>query len=120
MSHVVQKYGGSSVASPAHIRAVAERVQRSRARGEGVVVVVSAMGKTTDQLVALAHELNEEPPSREMDQLLATGETVTAPLLAMTLIGMGVDAISLTGPQAGIRASTAHRKARILDIVPER
>ena len=120
MTHVVQKYGGTSVASPARIRAVAERVQRSRSRGEGVVVVVSAMGKTTDQLVALAHELNEEPPSREMDQLLATGETVTAPLLAMTLIGMGVDAISLTGPQAGIRLSAAHRKARIVDIVPER
>ncbi len=84
------------------------------------MVVVSAMGKTTNQLVALAHALNDEPPSREMDQLLATGETVTAPLLAMTLIGMGVDAISLTGPQAGIRASAAHRKARILDIVPER
>jgi aspartate kinase len=120
MSHVVQKYGGTSVATPERIRAVAERVQRSRDRCDGVVVVVSAMGKTTDQLVALAHALNEEPPSREMDQLLATGETVTAPLLAMTLIGMGVDAVSLTGPQAGIRASTAHRKARILDIVPER
>jgi aspartate kinase len=120
MSHVVQKYGGTSVATLERIRAVAERVQRSRDRCDGVVVVVSAMGKTTDQLVALAHALNEEPPSREMDQLLATGETVTAPLLAMTLIGMGVDAVSLTGPQAGIRASTAHRKARILDIVPER
>jgi len=117
---VVQKYGGSSVATPEHIRAVAERVRRSHDGGDGVVVVVSAMGKTTDELVALAHALNAEPPSREMDQLLATGETVTAPLLAMTLIGMGVDAVSLTGPQAGIRASTAHRKARILDIVPER
>jgi aspartate kinase len=120
MSSIVQKYGGTSVASPERIRAVAARVQRTRSRGEGVVVVVSAMGKTTDQLVALAHELNEEPPSREMDQLLATGETVTAPLLAMTLIAMGVDAISLTGPQAGIRASAAHRKARIVDIVPQR
>jgi aspartate kinase len=119
-AYVVQKYGGSSVANPERIRAVAERVRRCRDGCEGVVVVVSAMGKTTDQLVALAYELNEEPPSREMDQLLATGETVTAPLLAMTLVGMGVDAISLTGPQAGIRASTAHRKARILDIVPER
>jgi aspartate kinase len=117
---LVQKYGGTSVATPERIRAVAERVRRSRDGCGGVVVVVSAMGKTTDQLVALAHVLNESPPSREMDQLLATGETVTAPLLAMTLIGMGVDAISLTGPQAGIRASTAHRKARILDIVPER
>ena len=107
MSHVVQKYGGSSVATPERIRAVAERIRRSHDGGAGVVVVVSAMGKTTDQLVALAHALNDEPPSREMDQLLATGETVTAPLLAMTLIGMGIDAISLTGPQAGIRASTA-------------
>jgi aspartate kinase len=117
---VVQKYGGTSVATPERIRAVAERVRRSRDGCGAVVVVVSAMGRTTDELVALAHVLNESPPSREMDQLLATGETVTAPLLAMTLIGMDVDAISLTGPQAGIRASTAHRKARILDIVPER
>ena len=120
MAVIVQKYGGSSVADVEKIGHVADRVVAAKCAGHDVVVVVSAMGKTTDQLVALAHALNDEPPSREMDQLLATGETVTAPLLAMTLIGMGVDAVSLTGPQAGIRASGAHRKARILDIVPER
>ncbi len=84
------------------------------------MVVVSAMGDTTDELAALAHQLDDDPPSREMDMLLSTGETVTAPLLAMALHARGVDAVSLTGLQAGIRTSGAHRSARITDIVPER
>ena len=120
MDYIVQKYGGSSLATPAAIRGVAERVRRSRELCDGVVVVVSAMGDTTDELIALAHELTEDPPAREMDQLLSTGEVITAPLLAMALGAAGCEAVSLTGPQAGIRASSAHRKARILNIVPER
>jgi len=78
------------------------------------------MGDTTDELIELAHQLNQDPPPREMDQLLSTGEVMTAPLLAMALCAAGCDAISLTGQQAGIRASSAHRKARILDVVPQR
>ena len=120
MDYVVQKYGGSSVATPARIRGVADRVRRTRELCDGVVVVVSAMGDTTDELIALAHQLSQDPPPREMDQLLSTGEVITAPLLAMALAAGGCEAVSLTGPQAGVRASSAHRKARILDIVPER
>jgi len=120
MAYIVQKYGGSSVASPERIRQVAERVIHTRRRCDGVAVVVSAMGDTTDELIELAHQLNQDPPPREMDQLLSTGEVMTAPLLAMALCAAGCDAISLTGQQAGIRASSAHRKARILDVVPQR
>lgn len=119
-TYVVQKYGGSSLATPERIEAVAERVIRSRAGCAGIVVVVSAMGDTTDELIALAHRLNDDPPPREMDQLLATGEIISAPLLAMALARRGCDAISLTGQQAGIRASRAHRKGRIVKIVPHR
>jgi len=120
MDYVVQKYGGSSVATPAKIRGVAERVRRTRSLCDGVVVVVSAMGDTTDELIDLAHQLTQDPPAREMDQLLSTGEVITAPLLAMALCAAGCEAVSLTGPQAGVRASSAHRRARILNIVPER
>lgn len=118
--YVVQKYGGSSVATPEKIRHVARRVSLARAACDGVCVVVSAMGRTTDQLIELAHELTPDPPPREMDMLMSTGEMVTAPLLAMALTSIGVDAISLTGLQAGIRTSGAHRKARIVDIIPQR
>jgi aspartate kinase len=120
VSVVVQKYGGSSLAGIDRLRAVAERVARTRRDSDRVVVVVSAMGDTTDQLTALAHQLDDDPPSREMDMLLSTGETVTAPLLAMALNALGVAAVSLTGMQAGIRTSGTHRSARIVDIVPER
>jgi aspartate kinase len=120
VSLVVQKFGGSSLAGVERLRAVAERVARTRRAGDRVVVVVSAMGDSTDELVALAHQLDDDPPSREMDMLLSTGETVTAPLLAMALHAIGVDAVSLTGMQAGIRTSGAHRGARITDIVPQR
>ncbi|MDQ6846913.1 MAG: aspartate kinase [Candidatus Dormibacteraeota bacterium] len=117
---VVQKYGGSSFGGIDRLRAVAERVAATRRSTDRVVVVVSAMGDTTDELTALAHQLDDDPPSREMDMLLSTGETVTAPLLAVALHARGVDAVSLTGMQAGIRTSGAHRSARITDIVPER
>ena len=120
MRYVVQKYGGTSVADPARIEHVARRVAATRERSDGVCVVVSAMGHSTDELIALAHRLNDDPPAREMDMLMSTGEMVTAPLLAMALARIGVDAVSLTGLQAGIRTSGTHRKARIVDIVPER
>ncbi|MBJ7609915.1 MAG: aspartate kinase [Candidatus Dormibacteraeota bacterium] len=120
MSVVVQKYGGSSLGGVARLNAVAARIALTRQRTERVVVVVSAMGDTTDELIALAHQLDDDPPSREMDMLLSTGETVTAPLLAMALHARGVPAVSLTGMQAGIRTSGAHRSARITDIVPQR
>jgi aspartate kinase len=120
MTVVVQKYGGSSLAGVAKLELVAQRVAHTRSAIERVVVVVSAMGDTTDELIALAHQLDVDPPSREMDMLLSTGETVTAPLLAMALHARGVDAVSLTGMQAGIRTSGPHRSARITDIVPLR
>lgn len=120
MAIIVQKYGGTSVADVAHIRRVAERVARTREQCDGLVVVVSAMGNATDELIALAHQLTDDPASREMDMLLSTGETITAPLLAMALMAQGTPAISLTGLQAGIRTSGSHRKARIVDVVPTR
>jgi aspartate kinase len=117
---VVQKYGGSSVASAELIQRVAKRVAATRRERDRVVVVVSAMGDSTDELIGLAHRVNPAPPNREMDMLLSTGETITAPLMAMALEGLGVPAISLTGMQAGIRTSDSHRSARIVDVVPQR
>jgi aspartate kinase len=117
---LVQKYGGSSVATPAKLRRVAGRVGETWRDGGELVVVVSAMGDTTDELIALAHRVTSNPPSREMDQLLSTGETITAPLLAMALEAAGTPAVSLTGAQAGIRTSRTHRTARIVDVVPQR
>jgi len=117
---IVQKFGGSSVASAELIQRVARRIAATRAEGVRVVAVVSAMGDSTDELISLAHKVNPAPPSREMDQLLSTGETITAPLMAMALERLGVPAISLTGLQAGIRTSSVHRSARIVDIVPQR
>lgn len=119
MTRVVQKYGGSSLATPAKLRRVARRVRESL-DGAELVVVVSAMGTTTDELIALAHSVSTDPPSREMDMLLSSGEIITAPLLAMALEAAGTPAVSLTGLQAGIRTSRAHRTARIVDIVPQR
>ena len=117
---IVQKFGGSSVASAELIQRVARRIAATRAERGRVVAVVSAMGDSTDELISLAHKVNPAPPSREMDQLLSTGEGITAPLMAMALERLGVPAISLTGPQAGIRTSNVHRSARIVDIVPQR
>ena len=116
----MQKFGGTSVATPARIRRVARRVAGTRESGYDVVVVVSAMGDTTDRLVSLADRVTREPPEREMDTLLSAGETITAPLLAMALQAMGVRALSLAGWQAGIRTSRAHTRARIVDVVPTR
>jgi aspartate kinase len=116
---VVQKYGGTSVGSTARIKRVAERIA-GFAEHAGVVVVVSAMGDTTDRLVKLAASINREPQDREMDTLLSAGETITAPLMAMALQARGVPALSLSGAQAGIRTSHSHTRARILDVVPTR
>jgi aspartate kinase len=107
------KFGGTSVADADKIRAAAKRAVRARKRGDQVVVVVSAMGKTTDQLVGLAGQIHPHPPRREYDQLLATGEQVTISLMAMALDQMGVPAISFTGGQIGLITDDVHTKARI-------
>ncbi|TMC52790.1 MAG: aspartate kinase [Chloroflexi bacterium] len=117
---IVQKYGGTSVGSAARIRRVSRRIADTVAQGHQVVVVVSAMGHTTDRLIALAESVNPEPPARELDMLVANGETITAPLVAMCLAGMGVPAVSLSGAQAGVRTSGQHSRARIHDIKPDR
>ncbi len=117
---IVQKYGGTSVGSAARIRRVAKRIAETAASGEQVVAVVSAMGHTTDRLIELARRVTEDPPARELDMLVANGETITAPLVAMCLQGMGVAAISLTGQQAGIRTGPQHSRARIREIDPVR
>ncbi|HUZ89395.1 MAG TPA: aspartate kinase [Candidatus Acidoferrales bacterium] len=117
---IVQKYGGTSLASAARIRRVSRRIAETVGQGQQVVAVVSAMGRTTDRLIALAQRVNPEPPPRELDMLIANGETISAPLVAMCLQGMGVDAVSLSGPQAGIRTSEHHSRARIHEIDPGR
>jgi len=120
MSLIVQKYGGSSVANADRIRNVASRIARGREAGNDMVVVVSAMGDTTDDLISLAHQLVERPDEREMDVLLSTGEIVSSTLLAMTLKGMGHNAVSLTGLQAGIHTDSRYNKARITSVEPNR
>ncbi len=116
MAVVVQKFGGSSVASPERIKIVAERVAKRAAQGDSVVVVVSAMGKSTDELVRLAHEITRRPHVREMDMLLSAGERISMALLSMALNARGVEAVSFTGSQAGIVTDTSHTKARIVDV----
>jgi aspartate kinase len=117
---VVQKFGGSSLADADRIRRVARRIARERATGSDLVVVVSAMGDTTDRLLSLAAGITEEPDSRELDVLLATGEHQSATLLSMALHALGLPAISLSGPQAGITTDGRYGKARIADIEPRR
>ena len=116
MGLIVQKFGGTSVGSVERILNVAERVTEEKNRGNNVVVVVSAMGKTTDQLVGLAKGITDNPSKREMDMLLTTGEQTTIALLAMALIEKGQDAVSYTGWQAGITTESVHGSARIMDI----
>ena len=120
MALLVQKFGGTSVGSSERIRAVAQRIARSREDGHEVVVVVSAMGHTTDELTGLAASLNSEPPQREMDMLLASGEQVSIALLAMALHAEGISATSMTGPQVGIVTESTHGRARILEIRTDR
>ena len=120
MPLIVQKYGGSSVADAEKIISVAGRIGAARQSGTDVVVVVSAMGDTTDELIELAHSISPEPHAREMDLLLSTGELVSSTLLTMALREQGHEAISLSGPQAGIRTDTSFGRARISRIEPER
>jgi aspartate kinase len=117
---IVQKYGGSSLANAERIRAAARRISRTASTGRPVIVVVSAMGDTTDDLIELAYQVAPRPDEREMDLLLSTGETVTATLMAMALHELQQPAVSLTGAQAGIRSTRAFSRARITDIHPER
>src|SRR5215467_2390128 len=117
---IVQKYGGSSVANPEKIKNVARRVAEAAAQGHRLVVVVSAMGKTTDGLVALAQAITTTPDPREMDMVLATGEQVTIGLLAMALQSLGQPACSFTGPQVGLVTDGVHTSARIRRITAER
>jgi aspartate kinase len=117
---VVQKYGGSSVADPERLGQVAERVAATVRSGHRVVVVVSAMGKTTDQLLALARSMIDAPPRRELDMLLSTGERISMALLAMALAKRGIEAISFTGSQSGILTNDRHSGARIIEVRPVR
>jgi len=114
------KFGGSSVADADCIRRVAQRVYETSQDGHGVVVVVSAMGKTTDNLVKLAFDLNPKPNDREFDMLMSTGEQISVSLLAMALQSLGAEAVSMTGPQAGIYTDSSHTKAKITRIEPDR
>ncbi|BDA70444.1 aspartate kinase [Rivularia sp. IAM M-261] len=120
MSLIVQKYGGTSVGSVERIQTVAQRISKAVKAGNSLVVVVSAMGKTTDGLVKLAHEISRTPNRREMDMLLSTGEQVTIALLSMALQEIGQPAISMTGAQVGIVTEAHHTRARILHIETER
>ncbi len=120
MAFLIQKFGGTSVADPDRIRAVADHVVRTRRAGDDVVVVVSAMGKTTDDLVRLAHDVAERPRGREMDMLLTAGERISMALLTMAVEDLGQPAVSFTGSQAGIVTDTDHGKAKIIEVRADR
>jgi aspartate kinase len=117
---VVQKYGGSSVATAERIKRVAERIVDARKAGDDVVVVVSAMGDTTDDLMDLANQVSPLPPGRELDMLLTAGERISMALLAMAIHNLGYEARSYTGSQAGVLTTSVHGKARIIDVTPGR
>src|SRR5207244_8172487 len=117
---LVQKYGGSSLATPARIKRVARRIAENQRTGHDVVAVVSAMGETTDRLLTLASRVAKDPAARELDLLLSTGEGVSAPLVSMALNELGVPAVSLLGFQAGIQTDRRHAKARIVGLTPAR
>ena len=120
MTLVVQKYGGSSVANAERILHVAKRIGAAQDSGQQVVVVVSAMGDTTDELINLANQVTQQPDPREMDLLLSTGEVVSCTLVAMALRNLGYASISLTGAQAGIRTDTSHGRAHIAGVEADR
>ncbi|HEY5104615.1 MAG TPA: aspartate kinase [Acidimicrobiales bacterium] len=120
MALIVQKFGGTSVGDAERIRAVADHVARTRAEGNEVVVVVSAMGKFTDELVVLADGVSPNRPAREMDMLLTAGERISMALVSMALGAVGVEAASFTGSQAGIITDTSHTRAKILEMRPDR
>ena len=116
MSLLVQKFGGTSVADTDRMKAVADHVVRTRRQGHDVVVVVSAMGKSTDELLRLAAEVAPDAPGRELDMLLTAGERISIALLCMAIIDAGEHAVSFTGSQAGIVTDATHTKAKILDV----
>src|SRR5260370_29569636 len=116
----VEKFGGSSLRTPARIKRAAKRVAASQRAGYDVVVVVSAMGDSTDRLLTLASRVAKDPTARELDLLLSTGEGVSAPLMSMALSELGVPAVSLLGFQAGIRTDQRHARARIVGLTPAR
>ncbi len=120
MSLIVMKFGGSSLGNAERIRVVADRIIAKKQQGHQCVVIVSAMGDTTDDLIDLSKQLTDRPSPREMDMLLTTGEQVSMSLLAMRLIECGHDAISLTGWQCGLKTDAAHTRAKIIDIKPKR
>lgn len=120
MALIVQKYGGSSLADATSIKRVAERIYKTHREGNQVVVVVSAMGDTTDELLDLAGECTPKPAPRELDMLLTAGERISMALLAMTIKGMGIDALSFTGSQAGMITTPVHGAAKIVDVTPGR
>jgi aspartate kinase len=120
VSLVVQKYGGTSVADPDRIKAVADHIVATRRSGAEVLVVVSAMGSTTDELDRLAHEVSSAPSARELDMLLTAGERISIALLCMAIIDRGEHAVSLTGSQAGILTDTTHGRAKIVEVRAER
>ncbi|MBI5124515.1 MAG: aspartate kinase, partial [Candidatus Omnitrophica bacterium] len=117
---IVQKYGGTSVADIGRIKNVAKRVVKARRAGYGVVVIVSALGDTTDRLIDLALKITTNPPDRELDMLISTGEQVSSALLAMAIHKLGMDAISFTGAQVGIITDDSFTRARIIDINAKR
>src|SRR5213080_2013131 len=121
MGHViVMKFGGTSVADAQRIKHAARRIVETSERGSRVVAVLSARGKTTDELIAMAEEVSAAPDPREMDMLLSTGERISCALCAMAIHDLGHKAISLTGSQAGIVTDSSHTRARILDVRAER
>lgn len=120
MALVVQKYGGSSVATAERIRRVAERIIETKKAGNDVVVVCSAMGDTTDELLDLAQQVSPAPPAREMDMLLTSGERISNALVAMAIHSLGAEARSFTGSQAGVITTGAHGNAKIIDVAPGR
>ncbi|MEZ0074589.1 aspartate kinase [Planotetraspora sp. GP83] len=120
MALVVQKYGGSSVADASRIKQVAQRIVATKKAGNDVVVIVSAMGDTTDELLDLAQQVSPLPPGRELDMLLTSGERISMALLAMAIANLGHEARSFTGSQAGVITDSTHGKARIIDVTPGR
>ena len=120
MALIVKKFGGSSVATPDKMRAIVQRVLKGKQEGDKIVIVVSAMGDTTDELVSLAKQITSKAYGREMDMLLSTGEQVSIALMAMAFQEAGQKAISFTGAQAGIKTSDAFNKGRILELEPHR
>ena len=120
MALIVQKYGGSSVANAERIKNVANRIIATKEKGNQVVVIVSAMGDSTDELLELAKQVNPNPPKRELDMLVSTGEQVSISLLAMAIQAKGKSVISLTGAQAGIKTNDFYTKAKIVEIDSQR